>query len=76
MHRQNIEDNYTQEIQDKYLTKSFGVRNFGNASAMRVIILWTYSKFNVNFENAQEIEKNFPVSEIKASQLVVLNSLC
>ena len=36
---------------DIYLTTYFGVRNFGNASAMKVSIFWKYSKFNLDLKN-------------------------
>ena len=39
---------------DKYLTTFFGVRNFGNESAMKVIFFLQYSKFNVDFGNARK----------------------
>ena len=40
------------EFLDIYLSKSFGVGNFGNTEAMRVIFFWKCSKFNGDLENA------------------------
>ena len=37
-----------------YLSTFFGVRNFGNTEAMRVILFWKCSKFDVDLKNANE----------------------
>ena len=41
-----------------YLTKFFGVRNFGNTSAVRVIFFGNYSKLNMYFKNAVTNSEN------------------
>ena len=39
---------------DIYLTTFFGIRNFGNTSAMRVVFCSKCSKFYLNFKNAEK----------------------
>ena len=46
------------EFLDIYLSKSFGVGNFGNTEAMRVIFLWKCSKFNGDLENAENKQES------------------
>ena len=49
------------EILDIYLTTFFGVPNFGNRSAVRIIFFfWKYSKLNLDFKNEKaNWKKNF-----------------
>ena len=45
---------------DIYLTKYFGVSNFGNTSAMWVTIFGKCSKFNLNFKTVEKkLRKTF-----------------
>ena len=54
----------------------FGVRNFGNTSAMSVILLFgKVQNLNEISKMPQKIEKKFFVFEILASELVALNCL-
>ena len=65
-----------QDFLDNYLTTLFGVRNFGNTSAIRVIFVSKCSKFNVDFKNAKKkFRKTFFVPQIIAYELVALNCL-
>ena len=59
------------------VTMFFGVRNFGNTSAMRVILFFSKClKFKLDFKNAKKNrEKYFFVFDILASELVPLNCL-
>ena len=52
---------------DIYLTTFFGAINFGNRSAMRVILFEICLKFNIDFKNGKKIEKTFFVFEIIVS---------
>ena len=52
---------------DIYLTTFFGAINFGNISAMRVILFEICLKFNIDFKNGKKIEKTFFVFEIIVS---------
>ena len=58
------------------LTRYFGFRNFGNASAMRFIFFFENVE-NLNYiSNMQKkIQKKFFVFEIISSELVALNCL-
>ena len=60
---------------DIYLTMFFGAGISTNASAMRVIFCGKCLKFDQDLENAKNIEKNFFVFEILASEFVALNCL-
>ena len=40
------------------LTTLFGVRNFRNTWVMRTSFFWKWSKFNINFKNAERIWEN------------------
>ena len=42
------------EFLDIYLTTIFGVSNIGNTSAMTLIFFQKYSRFNLNFKNAEK----------------------
>ena len=64
------------EFLDIYLSKSFGVGNFENTEAMRVIFFSKFSKFNADYENSgKKTKKRFFVFEINASELFALNRL-
>ena len=52
---------------DIYLTTFFGAINFGNISAMTVILFEICLKFNIDFKNGKKIEKTFFVFEIIVS---------
>ena len=56
-----VEGSYeTGLLLDIYLTTFFGVCNFGNTTAMRVIFFKKCSKFNIDFDNAlKNSEKRF-----------------
>ena len=47
-----------QEFLDIYFTTYFGVRNFGNTSAMRVILFWNRSKFNIDLKYEETSSEN------------------
>ena len=57
------------------LTTFFGVRNFGNTSAMRVIFFSKCSKFELDFKNEKKNQKKLFVFQLLASKLVALNCL-
>ena len=57
------------------LSDNFGVRNFGNTKAMRVIFFTKRSKFQLDFENAAKFEKNFCDFRKISSELVSLTCL-
>ena len=56
---------------------SFGVNNFRNTEAMRLIYFYfsKCSKFNVDSKNAIKIDKKFLIFQIIAFELVAVNSL-
>ena len=62
-----------------YLSTFFGVCNFKNTSAMRVIFFFKCSKLNLDFENAKKkkkkIEKKSFVYEIIESEDVAIKYL-
>ena len=58
-----------------YLTTFFGVSQFKNRLAMKVIFFWKRLKLDLNSENAKKKKKNFFVSEIIASQNVAIDWL-
>ena len=68
-------DPLKRDFLDIDLTTFFGVRNFGNTSAMRVIFFSKCSKFELDFKNEKKIQKKLFVFEILASKLVALNCL-
>ena len=53
----------------------FGVRNFGNTKSIRVIFCFKIFKFNLDFKNEAKKWIKVFVSEIIASELVLLNCL-
>ena len=53
----------------------FGVRNFGNTKAMKVIFFSKRLKFQLDFKKAAKNREKVSFSEIIASELVSLNCL-
>ena len=47
------------DFSDIYLTMVFGVRNFENTSAKRVIFFWKCSKFSPHVKNAEKNREKF-----------------
>ena len=69
-------DPLKQDFLDIDVTMFFEVRNFGNTSAMRVILFFeNVQNLNEIAKMQQKIQKKFFVLEILASKLVSLNCL-
>ena len=69
-------DPLKQDFLDIVVTMFFEVRNFGNTSAMRVILFFeNVQNLNEISKMQQKIEQKFLVFQILATELVVLNCL-